>query len=302
MVNLISLLEKTNEQFEMLTIHEDRCLHQLSSKSQCSRCMDQCPGDAITLTNGIIAVDSCLSCAQCVKHCPVDVFMWKSPSYEQIDEQFKETIAKAESLILSCSGAPLQLPEAPVLHIPSFAYLLDEIWMYLLERDNFSVYLPEGACGNCDKHCDFPQAAEGIRLKDMNQVKELIHGKESYDRQKRQSIFSMFRFIKQTGMNAANLESQTISTGEMKKMWKMKISDSSQTGLFNDHAYAEILPTCKDCRACSMLCPEKAIQTVEQGNDQPRTVIDASTCTACGLCVDICYFNAVQLTQSAVIK
>lgn len=290
MVNLISLLEKTNQELETLTIHDHRCLHQISSKSQCARCVDHCPAGALQIHDGKLQADDCFLCGQCVKHCPVNVFEWKSPSYEQVLKRCEESKAKEENLILSCSGAPLQLPEAAVLHLPSFAYLLDEIWTYLKEQHHLYYYLPEGSCEKCNKHCRLPASQASKRLQREQEVAEMMGGKESYDRQKRQSITGMFRFLRHTGMHSINLTPKVRTTGDMKKLWQEQVKESNQS------ITAEILPNCKDCKACGMLCPESAIRSVETEGDQPGTIIDTSKCSGCGLCVDLCYFKAVQLT------
>ncbi|AOM83613.1 4Fe-4S binding protein [Salisediminibacterium beveridgei] len=293
MVNLIDILEGTTKQFELLTIHDEVCLHHLSSKSQCSRCVDHCPAGALQIRDGKLEADDCFLCGQCVKQCPVNVFEWQSPTYEQILKRFEETKEKEDQLIVSCSGAPLHLAEAPVLHLPSFGYLLDEIWMAIEEHANFYYYLPEDSCVSCNKNCTLPISMDSKRLKQSDDVKQVMAGKESYDRQRRQSLFSIFRFIRQSGMDSAKIGPKKLSTSEMKRLWKKQVQKEGVT----PQVTAEILSSCKDCKACGMLCPERAIRTDTSKATLPQTVIDASKCTGCALCVDICYFNAVELIQ-----
>ena len=286
MVNLIRLLEKTTQQFEKLAMHDHRCLHQRSTKSTCTRCVDHCPSDVLHLNEGIRQTDDCLACGQCVKNCPVSVFEWKYPSYEDIYQRLTQSVDQHEQIILTCSRAPLLLPEANELQLPSFGYLLDEIWAYAETHASIACYLPEGACEGCEVSCTIP---DGLTWSTSEELRERLRRNERYDRQKRQSIQMMFRFIKETGMHSANLTPTSLTTGEMKVRWK----EYMKTDL--ERPTATVLETCKDCRACSMLCPESAISLDEAVQDGPRTNVDASKCTACGLCVDVCYFSAIQL-------
>ena len=46
--------------------------------------------------------------------------------------------------------------------------------------------------------------------------------------------------------------------------------------------------TCRDCRMCLTVCPEKAISRIEQSNGIARYVSDPNRCIGCGMCAGVC--------------
>jgi len=52
---------------------------------QCHRCADQCPGDAITITeNGpVIDTNKCIGCAKCIAECPIKLFSPDRTGYDE---------------------------------------------------------------------------------------------------------------------------------------------------------------------------------------------------------------------------
>ena len=74
------------------TYHVEKCF-------QCNRCVEQCPGDAITITSEgpIIDPEKCLGCAKCIAECPQRIF---SPSRTEVnDTVFMERLVEYAAVI-----------------------------------------------------------------------------------------------------------------------------------------------------------------------------------------------------------
>lgn len=54
----------------------------------------------------------------------------------------------------------------------------------------------------------------------------------------------------------------------------------------------KITQRCIDCDNCLIVCPEECIIRTPRG-----LVIEEWSCTLCGVCVNVCPVNAIQLTR-----
>lgn len=84
-----------------IELHDERCLHVRSVRSQCSLCSDSCPGGAITLSprgEPQLDVTHCMQCGQCLTACPLEVF--ESPTFTE--RQLINRIDSDEAIAISC--------------------------------------------------------------------------------------------------------------------------------------------------------------------------------------------------------
>ncbi len=60
----------------------------------CSRCVNRCPVNALTMKNKTIKIDhsKCISCVRCVHHCPKDAFTWKGQQVIRVPTKNFKTI------------------------------------------------------------------------------------------------------------------------------------------------------------------------------------------------------------------
>lgn len=298
MANLLKMIEKAAESFENLAIYDSRCLQMVSEKSKCKVCIDACPTKGIEIQNGAITISSCTSCGICAKVCPTETFIWKQPTYENLYSKLKEAMISNETVIISCIKSPLNMLEAPLITIPCFSYLLDDIWTFLLNMKQGYIYLPEDACNECNHICEIPEKAKRIRLSNEKDVRKILN-KESLDRRKREFLANVFSYVNEFSIRKwLKNEEMTKEPGiSIKEIWKNEVCELPiQVAEKSLPIGISINSRCRSCNACSILCPKGALQ--QSTNDAEQTTIitiDHDRCSTCGLCVDICYFDAVSI-------
>ncbi|WP_280771634.1 4Fe-4S binding protein [Salipaludibacillus daqingensis] len=304
MVNILKMLEKAAESFENLAIYDSRCLHSISQKSQCSACIDACPTNGIHIQGGRVAVSDCVSCGICAKVCPTDAFIWKYPTYESLYKKLKEANSCNDPIIVSCAGSPLTIPEVSVVQIPCFDYLLDDIWTFMLNMNKGYVYLQDGACEGCFQSCNLPQQVANIRLYEEKDVRGIIYG-ERFDRNKRDFLRGVFSYFQEESVKKWGKKDRgnRESSRTIKKTWKKEVVELPiQVVPRNRKEITVSEEDCLGCKACSTLCPESALRTVTDEKGKSIVKIDHDKCSTCGLCVDICYFNAMTMEVKETSK
>ncbi|WNF38240.1 4Fe-4S binding protein [Bacillaceae bacterium IKA-2] len=297
MANLLKMMEKAAESFENLAISDSRCLQMISAKSKCTVCIDACPTKGIEIQNGTIAISSCTSCGICAKVCPTETFIWKHPTYESLYSKLKKAKSSNEAVIIGCIKSPLKIPEAPLIEIPCFSYLLDEIWTFLLNMKQGYIYLPEDACNECNHICKTPEQVKAIRLTCENDVRNIFN-EEGVNRIKRDFLANVFSYVHVRGLTKWLKDEEVTKeySGSIKDAWKNEVCELP-IQISEKHLMAiSINSNCKSCRACSMLCPNDALEQSTNDKQQTTTItINHDRCSTCGLCVDICYFDAVSI-------
>lgn len=56
--------------------------------------------------------------------------------------------------------------------------------------------------------------------------------------------------------------------------------------------YLEIIPTCVQCDACQLICPEQAILVYEK-----NYAVETWSCTLCQLCLHVCPVDAIKTRE-----
>lgn len=300
MANLLKMMEKAAESFENLAIHDSRCLQMISSRSKCTVCIDACPTGGIEIHSGSIEVSSCISCGICAKVCPTDTFIWKYPTYESVYSNLKEASDSNQAIIFSCIKSPLNMLEAPLIKIPSFSYLLNDIWTILLNMKQGYIFLPEDGCNECNHKCEIPEKVRSIRLYCETDVRKILN-EDGVDRRKREFLGSIVSYVNEFNFRKW-LKKEEVTT-EFNFSIKQTLGHEAaelplQVAKKSQPMGVHINSHCRSCKACSMLCPRGALEQIT--NDSEKTtviVIDHDRCSLCGLCVDICYFEAILIEE-----
>ncbi len=117
----------------------------------CTRCMDVCPVDAITINGSSLRVeDTCIRCGLCAAECPTEAFQVRMNAPFTMYDKIARAATAYEQCYLTCARALEEEPKPNVVVLPCVGALAHEVWFDLLcEFDNLSVYLPLGLCDDC---------------------------------------------------------------------------------------------------------------------------------------------------------
>ncbi|MGI6754773.1 MAG: 4Fe-4S binding protein [Atopobiaceae bacterium] len=117
----------------------------------CTRCLDICPVDAITIKGSSVKVsDTCRKCGLCASVCPTEVFILGTLAPLQLYRRIAEIASKFEECYITCTRALGRLPKENEILLPCVGVLSTSMWFSLLcEYPNLNVYLPMGICDKC---------------------------------------------------------------------------------------------------------------------------------------------------------
>lgn len=123
--------------------------------SECRRCSDACPHDAITLSDegAVLVADRCKNCALCISACHTNA--WTSDDFRPI-EILREAIKKTTfSLACEPSGCKADT-QVPCLGA------IDAVWLAYMAKRRIPVTLH--GCGHCGQCVHGKTGAEQLRL------------------------------------------------------------------------------------------------------------------------------------------
>lgn len=238
------------------------CTHHQSPRSKCKKCVDACEMNAITMIKGIptIAKSDCTQCGKCIASCSVQAIAGIFPKRAVIHQHL--VVAKQE--------------QAPTMK-ELLVYYKKGIKKIASEEE-----IPEDWAASID---EANKALEQLNENPIDIVREKVErGTEPISR--RDLFFSW----------------QKDAQGLMKQMapakWRFNQEDLNLAKYYPNHQFAEIVldsSKCTLCKACEVLCSKNCLKIT----DNDFNMI-AQSCSACGLCQDICPEQAITVEEKIV--
>jgi energy-converting hydrogenase A subunit P len=290
----------------MIEILQHSCTRTFSKFSECSKCGNSCPKNAIAFSNGIpkISEKECIECGACLGVCPTDAI--KLEKFSPVEKIF-EFLESGENR-LNCKK-----------NIPCLASFSSQNLSSLILLSQKDLELDFSHCGSCEifervekqiidsmeetnfllevfgrPHRLIPIAEEkGESSKLSSQKRALLKGKV---------LSSRFDEV-------SSEDSQKIRNREIPKSRKLflfatrELDKKNQNILSNEDlsflSQKRVSDSCTNCQICYRLCPTHALQS-----DYKNSFIDFSLnlCLKCGLCQDVCEVNAIQTVETFSIS
>lgn len=119
--------------------------------SACTRCVDVCPVNAITVHGATVRVgDDCRKCGLCSAVCPTEVFAVRGYAPLALYDKIARAATAYEQCYVTCTRALGRLPRENEVLLPCVGAVPTEVWFDLLcDYPNLSVFLPLGVCDHC---------------------------------------------------------------------------------------------------------------------------------------------------------
>lgn len=309
----------------------DLCKRVLYKKSTCSRCVNICPQDAISLNPGPTIKDGCTDCGLCQAVCPTEVFQNELSSDRNLlskaEAIYKNHMVQYSGdrklLFFHCHRAEKQDRNSLFLYCLGRITTNIILGAALLGFDK--IVLTKGNCSQCHYHrgeklINNAITTSQIFLESKRITRFAIEIEEKEKSKKavlsRRDFFSMFsNKIKNSTASIVHRTETTIreklnntigSNGKKRpspqiKLLKMILRQNNFEKKMAIN-YKPELPfgkikvdekECSACGACISLCPTGAI-TKNMANELLSLYINASLCNNCTLCKEACPKNAID--------
>ena len=295
--------------------HRTRCVRYRYRYSECRRCLEACPHDAIALTDDGLALDAgkCANCALCTTVCRTAALV--PPNLQRID-LLTQAIKRLPRTSIACtpSGAEADLP------VPCLGALDAALLAYLGKRGIVTELRGSQHCPSCEHS---PHGAQALAsncsgrdiledaLADETWAALVIDDSADaaptpdFRRGRRQ----LFRRLLGKGVDEAAkairlpvLELPVVdkairpgpwSLPEMRELLQIvtQRADREDLAFQADTALPaasmRLGPGCTNCEACTRVCPTGALQIRESDSDW-QLIFLADRCVGCGVCSEVC--------------
>jgi Fe-S-cluster-containing hydrogenase component 2 len=296
--------------------------------SECHRCADACPHQAIELSDEGVTVSgaACRHCALCAAVCPTEALMARDAA--PID--LLRRAVKLGSARIACAPSGQKgdeiLPCLGALGAATLALLASRGIPVVLAGASYCAKCPHGSTGasalalNLDGARILRDAAgnEGwadVTLADDGDAPARSTG---HDDERRQ-LFRRFLSPGDKAILPADVQSvplkavrfaRPVSTAGrelLQILFEQKVAGASKPAKEAPSALAhhgalftariEILPGCTACEVCARACPAAAIEIREHSAAWELT-FRQSRCTGCGLCVEACQPHVLHYAEN----
>ncbi len=319
--DILAELPRMRGQFQkpqFTTFQESRCLHHVSRKTSCQRCLDVCPLSAIQSLAGKLIFNHhlCQGCGACGLVCPTDAVRLVHPSQSERLSALRQSIADqtagnglAPSLIITDDYSVCTTDESG--NTQNIYFTVDQVGYVGAEMMLLALIYGAGkVVVSCDPEND-PAMTEAVRQQ-ARLSRAILHGLGQPEDRIRFTISSdldqpetptMAEIPGSTSLDGSRLSpDELLFASDRRTLIRFAAQelcdrlDAQQTTLplpeGSPFGAVVIDPACTLCMACVEACPAKALRA---DGGSPKLEFIESRCHQCGLCKDLCPEKAIRL-------
>ena len=309
------------------------CKRERFGHSDCRRCVEICPENAITLDPGPTMNERCSSCGLCQTACPTEVFQGEVHTDQQLLNQITplpgkdEPAVKKRRLFMHCQQAEKQNQAS--FSVPCLGSVTENFILGAALSGANELALTKGACSECRLKQGEQLLTNSIAaFAVLSEAMELQRFTLSLQKKQREERATLSRRALLSGISgkqenraesALSPEDEAIETAP----WMSPSQTTNGTRLSPKRAFLRTLleqtaprsPTiakyekalpwgnitidennCVTCGICVNSCPTGAIYRKTK-NQHLSHYFNASLCTNCGLCEEACPQNIISFEQ-----
>ena len=296
---------------------EARCVVVRNRNAKCTRCVDACINDAITVKNNKIELSpfACVGCGSCVAVCPTEAMVPVNPLEEELAARVALAVSNAGVAVISCARAASWGYGDPSKYasVPCLGRIGETLLLELVARGVEDIYLVDGDCTTCkygaasdnleatlDSACGllwaFGSEAHIERMSDFPEVAQHVSERAALGASRRGFFSTAGGRAKNVAMTAAEKTvADTLNMGRAQKVASLRDRLGIQKGPggklphFSAARNERILNVLYDLGECS----EEALETRLFG----RIEIDLEKCNGCGMCTMFCPTAAIRKSE-----
>lgn len=321
---------------QAIRVHGDLCARGRHRKSTCTRCADACPTGAISWAEGL-AVDpeKCTGCGACAAVCPTGALEACLPGDAELLGRVRQAAQAGQTVAFACPRFVQTEPAAKAVcvEVPCIGRLNEAVLVGAATEAQW-VLLLDGACEGCPSAKAHEVAermadrANGL-LRAFGMSPRVVVGPQlpaslqaaNSEMAQGLSRRGFFTLLAREALRVGAVTVDTVLSGREQAEKNEPTRGELPTDLpakralllaslrrLGEPATARLEvegwatfgygESCTGCQMCAFFCPTGALTKVER-EGRVGVAFRAAACTACGLCEDICYQDAVLLSAGA---
>lgn len=306
--------------------HASLCKRLRYRPSDCARCREICPEDAISLAAGPRVDERCSGCGLCLTACPTEVFRdprdTEALFLRQATSLLRREPAHPEQLIVRCHRAARE--DRGVLDVPCLGSLSENVLVGAALAGFEGIILKRGRCSRCHLR------KGGALIEDLvNNTRRLLaslalggvlvgvteQDRPAGERISRKELFSRIGtglrrraagVVPQGGGGAdgaagggvASADEGSRSPGRelLRRLIKARPAEAFEPVRYAPGGRWGRLRVearrCVACGTCAAVCPTGSLMAARE-KGYYRLLFSSALCTDCGLCVEACAEDAI---------
>ncbi len=316
-INEILELAKTLKTKAVLPI-ASRCTKVRHRRSTCTKCVDVCIADAITIKNSevIVDVDACVSCGACVAVCPTSVFVPLEPDFMELYDELERTrVAADNQAVIACARMAARRTGVPEKYstVPCLGRITETLLVDLVAEGVEKIALVDGTCKTCKYKRVNPAIDATVRnardLLAMQGVETPIERMSEFpedvaEKDMRHAVGVARRGFFTGAGGAAKNFGQTVASRMIEQ--RLNIKGKTQEEILRERLGVEPVDRTKPFDATRNL--QILDQLYEMGAPVVETLdtrvfgevtIENETCNGCGMCARFCPTRAIVDTDES---